>query len=62
MRGNKKNSGLGGITVIGVFMVAVKRLVSRPSRQRARAPSENMPEHLTGVWANQELWRRRLNI
>jgi hypothetical protein len=62
MRGNKENSGLGGISVIGVFMVAVKRLVSRPSGQRARAPAENMPDYLTGVWENQEMWRRRLSI
>jgi hypothetical protein len=62
MHGNKKNSGLGGISVIGVFTVAVKRLISRPNRRRVHAPAENMPEHLTGVWENQELWRRRLSI
>jgi hypothetical protein len=62
MRGNKKNNGLGSISIIGVFTVAVRRLVSRPSGQRARAPAENMLDHLTGVWENQEIWRRRLSM
>jgi hypothetical protein len=62
MRGSKKNSGLSGVSVLGVFMVAIRRLVSRPSRRRVHAPAENMPEHLTGVWENQEIWKRRLNI
>jgi len=62
MRGNKKSGGLDGISVIGVFMIAARRLVSRPSRRRAHSSAENMPEYLTGVWENQELWRRRLSI
>ena len=62
MDDNKKNSGLVGVRIISMFMVAVKRIVAKPIRQRARAPAESMPEHLTGVWENQELWRRRMSI
>ena len=62
MRGNKKNSGLVGVRVIGMFMVAVKRMVAKPSRQRIHASVGSAQEHLTGVWENQELWRRRLTI
>ena len=62
MRGNKKNSGLVGVRVISMFMIAVKRIIARPSRQRVHAAAESFPEHLTGVWENQELWRRRLTI
>ena len=65
MPANKKNSGLSNSGVFGgiaVFMITVKRIISRPGRRRSQATQEPLSMHMTGAWENQELWRRRLSI
>ena len=62
MRGNKKNSGLVGVRIIGVFMIAARRLGSRANRRQTEDASMDATEHIVTTWENQELWRRRLNI
>jgi hypothetical protein len=62
MRENKKNLGLKGMGIVGILMIAARKLASGVGGRQNHNVSESPSEHPTGAWENQELWRRRLSI